>query len=565
MSSTPWRVLLRCWQYLDQPAASRAAAWLIPILFGLLSVAYGQDFNWDLQNYHLYNPYALLNGKVGFDLAPGQWQSYFNPTIDLPYYGLVRHTPPVVSCFVMGALHGLNFVLLQALCARLLAPRADGAPAYRGALLLALAGCLGPAFVSGIGNTMGDNLTALTVLGALLLLLRHWPALCGGGARALWPAVLAGLVIGFGTGLKLTNACYALALCLALAALPVGWLPRLRTMVLFGCGVLAGIGVSAGHWYWRMWQVFGNPLFPQFNNLFQAPLAAPIGVGDTGWLPKGWVEQLLWPFLFTYAPQRVSELPLRHLLWPMLYVALLALVVLGLAAVMRRRPAGARWTPQSRMLLLFFSLGYLIWMQLFSIYRYLAPLELLAPLVFWLVMARLMPGAAGRRLVVLLLVLAAASVLSVGNWGRAGRAAQAFQVQTPAIAQPEQSMVFTVHGDPPMGWLVPFFPARLAFVALGSGFPESDAFRARVAAMLAARGGPVWVMLEADRRDPAQRFSAQQRQQAEARLRQVLADAAEKLGRYGLGLDAGGCTAYPAMIGRNRVHYQLCPVRAQAR
>eukprot|EP01035_Chromulina_nebulosa_P056728 gene56728-77755_t len=40
----------------------------------------------------------------------------------------------------------------------------------------------------------------------------------------------------------------------------------------------------------------------------------------------------------------------------------------------------------------------------------------------------------------------------------------------PTFAAPRESMVLTVHGNPPMGWLVPFFPAELAFVALGGGF-----------------------------------------------------------------------------------------------
>jgi hypothetical protein len=65
-------VAARYWNLLDTPHAARRAAWLLPLLFGLLSLALGQDDNWDLRNYHLYNPFALVNGKIGLDLAPGQ-------------------------------------------------------------------------------------------------------------------------------------------------------------------------------------------------------------------------------------------------------------------------------------------------------------------------------------------------------------------------------------------------------------------------------------------------------------------------------------------------------------
>src|SRR4030095_718030 len=40
----------------------------VPLAFGALAIALGQDANWDLRNYHWYNPYALLTGRFRFDL-----------------------------------------------------------------------------------------------------------------------------------------------------------------------------------------------------------------------------------------------------------------------------------------------------------------------------------------------------------------------------------------------------------------------------------------------------------------------------------------------------------------
>ena len=42
---------------------------LVPLALGVLSLWLGQDFNYDLRNYHLYNAYAFLNGRLGQDLA----------------------------------------------------------------------------------------------------------------------------------------------------------------------------------------------------------------------------------------------------------------------------------------------------------------------------------------------------------------------------------------------------------------------------------------------------------------------------------------------------------------
>src|SRR4051812_28066674 len=115
---------LRRTAVLARPGASRLAMWLVPVLFGLLSVFLGQDDNWDLKNYHWYNPYALLHGRLDLDMAPGQWQSYFNPLIDVPYYVLSTSLPGPLVGFLMGALHGLNFLLLVAIARRLLGDRA---------------------------------------------------------------------------------------------------------------------------------------------------------------------------------------------------------------------------------------------------------------------------------------------------------------------------------------------------------------------------------------------------------------------------------------------------------
>ena len=52
---------------LNSEGLAPRARLIVPILFGLFSLALGQDTNWDLYNYHLYNPFALLNGKLDID------------------------------------------------------------------------------------------------------------------------------------------------------------------------------------------------------------------------------------------------------------------------------------------------------------------------------------------------------------------------------------------------------------------------------------------------------------------------------------------------------------------
>ncbi|MGZ5203222.1 MAG: hypothetical protein ACXWC4_25940, partial [Telluria sp.] len=478
------------------------------------------------------------------------------------------------------------------------------------------AGVCGAGFLSELGNTMGDDLTALLVLSSVYLVLRGWEHLHAFSGRTLGLLLLSGLLMGLGTGLKLTNASYAVALGLALLTVSVPLLRRLGVAVSYGCGVLAGLLASAGWWWLTMWQHFGNPLFPQFNNIFRSPLAQQFGVIDTEHLPHGAVEALFWPFVFITHFKRVSEISLRPLVMPALYAAAIVFACVWLAERFAGdKPAGQaqpRFSPQARLVLVFGLVAYLAWMKLFSIYRYLVPLELLAPLMLWLLVERMAPRAHAARIGGWLLAITTLAVFPFATWGHVNWGATAFSAQFPAFAQPASTIVFTAHGDPPMGWLSTFVPREVRVIPLGAGFPESPAYLERIQAAIAARPGPHFVMLTASRDDKASgvsrkqkvvdalgmtatrescerldsllhkvRFQVQVKYVAEAgrqctldlqqqyvgdvgaKDRAVLQAAQENLSHYGLRIDGDGCKRYAAAVGAEPRPFRLCPVTRQ--
>lgn len=566
------------------------------LLCGLLSLASGQDDGWDMRNYHLYNVHALLNGRIGFDFSPAGFQSYFNPTLELPYYYLNQWLPPRAVGFAMGVLHGLAFVLLAGIARQLLGAAAP----RRTVLLLAAAGMFAPGFLSELGNTMGDNLSALPALASLYLLLRHWDALPQWRARVALAVLAAGAAMGASAGLKLTNATYAVALCAALLTVPLAWWQRLRLAFVFGAGVLAGMALTGGWWFLKMWQTFGNPLFPQFNNLFRSPLAQDSGVIDVFFRPQGWMENLLWPFIFAFNTRRVSEIPLKLAVWPVLYLVLAALLLVWL-----RRRRERKLAPRSAFLLVFVAVAYLVWMRMFSIYRYLVPLELLAPLAIWLAWQYIAPQA--QRVAGVLLAALAVGVFPIANWGHAEWADQAFSAEMPAIATPADSLVFFAQPDPPSGWMATFLPPAVRVMALGTGLPESPAWRARQLAAIAERPGPHYLLLSAARNDRdgtrlrklalarslgltadaagcdrleglmkhvrlqvelrrlpggACTFdlSPQHRIDLAAQDRATIAQAAQRLQHYGLLLDAASCSTHRAAVGAEPRPFLWCGV-----
>ncbi|HEY0331853.1 MAG TPA: glycosyltransferase 87 family protein [Rhodopseudomonas sp.] len=526
-----------------QPLVIHLAA---PLLFGLISLGLGVDDNWDLRNYHLYGPFALLNGKLDIDFTPGGFQVYFNPTLDLAYDWMIRHWPARLAGFAWGCVHGLNFNLLLEICRRVLP---DLPPRQRLAVpfWLSVAGILTPNFVSEIGTTMGDNATALLVLSALLVILRQFPRLPAAGVAAgcCWIG-LAGLLAGLGMGLKLTNSVYAAALGIALLMAPAPWRRRLLHAASYGAAVVCGAAITGGYWHLTMWRVFGNPLFPQFAALFPSAWAPNYGIVDKSFLPRTIWDYLFWPLIFTVSPKRTGQASFHQAIWAVSYLAFCA----AAAAVLIRRWRGAveqRIAPAQRYLLAFVLAGYLLWMLLFSIARYLVPIELLLPLVVVVLLRSMAPWPIARAIAKPLLI-AATLVFLLGGvrfWGHQRWADPPYRVDLPELAQLEQTTVLLATMDPPPSWMITRFPPQLAFVGLDPNF-RSAGHRHKVRDLIARRGGAVMALYQYG-------ADAAARDAVDAQVKATLAS-------YGMTIDFAGCQSYDAYVGQKREPYQWCKV-----
>ncbi|WP_323119235.1 hypothetical protein [Burkholderia alba] len=481
---------------LTSPFVSRLAVVVVPLLFGYYSLWLGADSNWDLHNYHLYAAFAFLNGKLSTDFAAASFQGYFNPLLDAIVYWLNAHAPSRVVGFMLGAFHGLVFVLLLGIARRLLSglPGEDG---RRVPLLLALGGCLTANFLSGLGSGMGDDTTAVLCVAGVSLLIAHWDAFERVTAKGILVLLGGGMLIGLAAGFKLTNAVFAVAGCGALVlAVPGGLVTRLRVGFVFGVGVLAGFAVTGGYWMLQMWQTFGNPLFPQFSAFFPNPLVRSISIGDTRWLPRSGVETALWPFIFSIDSHRVGEVAIRQVIWPIVYT--LGLIWAARAVWMKfAARAVERMDPRAVFLIAYIALGYVVWMKLFSIYRYVVPVEVLTPLAVFILLTRLMPYRRAKRWAGWLLGIATAVVVTGGasTWGHDGWADPLYHAELPALEQPSRTTVLLVNAEQPRAWLATLFPVEVAFAGIDVGFPQGPAYMSRIHEMVETRNGPVYALL----------------------------------------------------------------------
>jgi hypothetical protein len=434
----------------------------------VLALALGQDANYDQQNYHFYIPYALLNDRILFDTVPAfTGPTFTNPIPYLPFYWLAWNAPPMLIGALLGALYGLAYAPLY-----LLARTVPPAPVRRSgpaAMVLAALGLTGAVAIAESGTTFIDNLMSALVLSGLAVVAVAMPSLARASPmRAIIWAATAGFPVGLAAGFKLTMAVYCVAFVLATLVVPRRWPERMALAVAAGVGIGIGLLVAGGPWFAIMWVKTGNPIFPYLNQVFQSPLAMVESYRDDSGVPDRLWKALLFPFLVVSRQVMATGVPFFDLRVPTLYV--LAIIALPLLAIGRRHlPLNLA----ARFVLVFAVVAYVLWLVLFSIWRYLLPIEMLAPVLITALVGVIVSAARMRRAA----ILASAALLGLialttrpADWGHVSWDRELYGVRVPPIPHPDQALVLMA-GTAPTAYLIPFFPGRIPFIRL-EGFSE---------------------------------------------------------------------------------------------
>jgi hypothetical protein len=141
--------------------------------------------------------------------------------------------------------------------------------------------------------------------------------------------------------------------------------------------------------------------------------------------------------------------------------------------------------------------SYLVWLKMFAIYRYILPLEMLAPLAIWFLVDRFPIRVPVRQTAIFVCLILWLVTLKPGNWGRVSWGADYFGVQVPSITDPDNSMVLMT-GVEPFAYMIPFFPHPLRFVRIESYFTgpseSPNGFDLRMQELIAGHQGSLYVM-----------------------------------------------------------------------
>ena len=404
------------------PTAPRGSPHLPVCLLILLaslswSLLCGQDVNWDLQNYHEYDPFALLHWRHARDVAPGGPQSFLNPLPYLLPYGLHRLLPPLAAGLLLAASQSACLMLAWFI-AWTLCPRPVRAMAAT------VAAISGPTVLAELGTSFSDLVLAMPPLASILLVLRA-PVLPQ--RRAVPILLLAGALTGSAIGIKPTSL-FLLPALAAFAAMRQDRASRAaRATGLAVAGAAAGAMLSDGAWALFLWRDYGSPVFPFMNTVFRSGSAALVDFGDPRYRFTGWRHALAIPFDLAAGSTETGELPIRD--GRLALAASLALV---------RLPT-LRWRPSRAVDPLTGLCAYLLialagWLVLCPIQRYAATLEMLSGLLCILLLPRLPGRAASSAATVAVTILLVATTRPGENFHRPWR--DAYRPLVPAGIPP---------------------------------------------------------------------------------------------------------------------------------
>jgi hypothetical protein len=457
-----------------------------------------QDANWDLQNYHFYDPWAWLTGRLlDWDIAAAQLQTFHNPLPDVPFYALVAaDADPRVITLWLALPTGLAAYFCAKIAWLLYADLgiAERIGATAAALTIGFTGAMG---VGQLGSTTDEWLVTAFTLAALWLLLRKELLLTATPPVAT--LLTAGVLMGIASGLKLTAATYALGLCTALLARRSPASVNVRTAAWFSTGVVAGLAIALGPWSYALWTHFRNPLFPYGNRWFRSPWWDLHSVLPDKYGPHSFKEWLLLPFkLLAPMPGFVSEVTYVDARLPLLYALALAIVGGYLLARVRRAaialPGSFRTTsPRWRLVATAFAGSFVVWAVLHSILRYTIPLEILSGVLIVGALGYLLrPAHAAVAIGCAMFGLVSTTVWS--EWGRVKFGARWFDVRVPPI---ERNALVLLTLDAPMSYVLPYFPPDARHVGIRNNVNDPgrrNRLAERVATVVREHAGPLYAL-----------------------------------------------------------------------
>jgi hypothetical protein len=496
----------------------------------------GKEMAWDLLNYHLYAGFSAVHDRFSQDYFAAGPQSYMNPFVYAPFYGLVRSGIPALAIgSVLAALHSVILWLTYELAASVCPSDDRRTRLLFGVCAVGLA-FVNPILMQQLGSSFADIMTAELVLAGWVLL--------AGAVRepSTIRIVCAGILLGAATALKLTNAVHAIAAIAVLIMLPMSVRERLRYGFLYTTVVGLGFVIVTAPWSYHLAKMFGNPMFPLLNGVFRSPEFTTEPLRHFRFIPDSFAEALWRPFAMVDPVNMVhEELRAPDPRYAVLVVLVSALFLRWLWRCLRQpqNPSTGGESPVTVRTLAALGCGlaadWFIWLSGSGNSRYFLPMASVASVVVIALLFRLFAARPKIRNYILIAVFATQIVqLWMGTefrWNAAPWDAAWFDVTVPDKLANEPSLYLTM-GTQSNSFIAPFLARGAGLVNVSGGYTlgSDGANGARIKALINRYTPHLRVLLRG-----AQLYGDDERR--DPRRSQV----DDSLARFGLRVDMTDC------------------------
>ena len=354
------------------------------IFFGVTAVALGRDLGWDLANYHYSNPYLFLHHSFNQDFWPASYYHvYLTPTADFLSYFLINYLSPLKATFIAGALQGIDLWLIFLICQILFADKNNNIVI---ALILAFIGMFGAIGFTEIGIFKNDHIVSLFVLIFIYYQLRFLRSYFYHTKWGIY-LICGSISLGIALGLKLSAAPYVLSVFISYFFLPIPWKDRWKIITVWSIACGIGVCISSGYWMLILWKLHHNPIFPFLNNIFHSPDFPEDAWYFQRYLPHTLLAQLWYPVYFSFHGTIVDGY-FRDLRYIFLYSLFIIMIIVTLWKKIKRA-SYQKLDVALYWLLIFILFTYVFGQADFGSLRYILILEMLSPVLIYLLMQQL--------------------------------------------------------------------------------------------------------------------------------------------------------------------------------
>lgn len=452
-----------------------------------------RDASYDVVHYHLHNGWAALNDRSGQDLAPAEMHSFLNPIWQMFIWLLIDNLPGRLIAFLLGILQALTLPALYALTRRLLA-KAEIKPALVTVLAIAFAGFTAESQFVLMATVRNDAVFAGIFIAALVLLFPDDRKIPG-----LFAFALASFLVGALIGFKITNAIYGVFFAISALIIIPSWTGRLKIGGVCALAGLAGIVIFGGVWAWQLYSTYGNPIFPNMNGYFDAPLGPETPFRDTRYLPDGLLDAIIRPFVFLFDGSLVNDYDFFDPRLQIGYLSSLAIIGLGVSKSATSHPI---YRP-ALALAVATLVTVIVWSLVFSIARYIAALWMLGPLMLTMLLVLLRREWLTQKLTPAITLALAALLFLSTNPTQLRRVAWTswsqpyFEVQLDNPAK-YQSAIIAFSGDYPGAFLAPSLPTSAQFTHMVPpdwSAPALENYRGKIRSLMQAETKQLFVVI----------------------------------------------------------------------